>query len=135
MIESKHTSAAAAATKRVLLVGHCGPDSNYLRGAVRSALPSAAVTLADDPKTLQDALDDGVDLVHFNRELGYDFDGTMGVDLIRTLKQQRPQLRTMLVTNYPDAQAAAIAAGAHPGFGKREIGSKRVVELLRDALK
>jgi hypothetical protein len=40
----------------------------------------------------------------------------------------------MLVTNYPEVQAAATAAGAMPGFGKREIGSLRVKELLRGAL-
>jgi hypothetical protein len=40
----------------------------------------------------------------------------------------------MLVSNHPDAQAAAIAAGAAPGFGKRQIGTPRVAEVLRQAL-
>jgi hypothetical protein len=40
----------------------------------------------------------------------------------------------MLVSNYPDAQAAAVAAGALPGFGKRELGSARIPELIRSAL-
>ncbi len=40
----------------------------------------------------------------------------------------------MLVSNYPDAQAAAVANGALPGFGKREIGSPRVIELIKGAL-
>jgi hypothetical protein len=44
-------------------------------------------------------------------------------------------MKMMLVSNYPDAQAAAEKAGALPGFGKRDIGSPRVKELLRDALK
>jgi hypothetical protein len=38
------------------------------------------------------------------------------------------------VSNYPDAQAAAVAAGGMPGFGKREIGTPRVGQVIRDAL-
>jgi hypothetical protein len=41
----------------------------------------------------------------------------------------------MLVSNYADAQQAAVAAGALPGFGKRELGTPRVSQLIRDALK
>jgi len=44
-------------------------------------------------------------------------------------------VKAMLVSNYPEAQAAAVAEGALPGFGKREIGTPRVGELLREALK
>jgi hypothetical protein len=40
----------------------------------------------------------------------------------------------MLVSNYAEAQAAAVAAGAVPGFGKREIGQPRVAQLIREAL-
>jgi hypothetical protein len=121
-------------SKNVLLVGHCGPDSSYLKSAVRQADRDVQVRMADDPKALAAELDNGVDLVLFNRELGYDFDDQQGVDWIRRLKKERPQLKTMLVSNYPDAQSAAESAGALPGFGKREIGSARVNALLRSAL-
>jgi hypothetical protein len=40
----------------------------------------------------------------------------------------------MLVSNYADAQADAVKAGALPGFGKRELGSPKVVQLLKEAL-
>lgn len=121
-------------SKTVLLVGHCGPDSSYLRNTIRGAAAQAQVRLADDPLTLQTELESGVDLVLFNRKLGYEFDGQMGVDWIRHLKKQLPHVKTMLVSNYPDAQAEAHKAGALPGFGKREIGSARVTQLLRDVL-
>ncbi len=121
-------------SKTVLLVGHCGPDSSYLKSAIRHADRHVHVRMADDPRTLAAELDRGTDLVLFNRELGYDFDGQMGVDWIRRLKAEYPNLKTMLVSNYPDAQSAAESAGALPGFGKREIGSARVTELLRSAL-
>jgi hypothetical protein len=121
-------------SKRVLLVGHCGPDSSYLKSAVKQANRDVEVRMADDPKTLASELDRGPSLVLFNRELGYDFDDQAGVDWIRRLKKERPQLKTMLVSNYAEAQSEAESAGALRGFGKREIGSSRVRELLKGAL-
>lgn len=120
--------------KTVLLVGHCGADNSYMRMVIRSADNSATVVSADDDSELKSALDHGVDLILFNRELGYGFEYETGVDNIRHLKAKYPATRMMLVSNYSDAQASALAVGAVPGFGKREIGSKRVTELLRDAL-
>lgn len=121
-------------SKKVLLVGHCGPDSSYLKMAVKSAGSAVAILSADDQGELRSALDGGVDLILFNRELGYGFDEKYGVDVIKYLSGNYPTLKMMLVSNYSDAQAAAVAAGALPGFGKRELGSQRVVELLKGAL-
>jgi DNA-binding NarL/FixJ family response regulator len=121
--------------KKILLVGHCGPDSSFLRMAVKSADGSAQILAADDSSELSKALSDGVDLVLFNRELDYGFDERQGVELIRKMKTAYPAVKTMLVSNYPEAQAAAEAAGAVPGFGKRDIGSARVSRVIREALK
>jgi len=125
---------AASSPKKVLLVGHCGPDSNYLRMTVRSALGEIALSSAEDNKSLDRALEQGVDLVLFNRELDYGFKPATGVEMIGALKPKHPELKMMLVSNYPEVQSAAEAAGALPGFGKREIGSARVKELLRLAV-
>ena len=35
-------------SKKVLLVGHCGPDSSYLRMAVKRAVPEVDILMADD---------------------------------------------------------------------------------------
>jgi hypothetical protein len=121
-------------SKKVLLVGHCGPDSSYLKMAVKSAGSAVTILSADDQTELRSALDGGVDLILFNRELGYGFDEKYGVDVIKYLSGNYPSLRMILVSNYSDAQAAAVAAGALPGFGKRELGSQRVVDLLKNAL-
>ena len=75
-----------------------------------------------------------VDLVLFNRQLDYGFSDELGADLIRKLRPKYPNVKMMLVSNYPEAQADAVSAGALPGFGKREIGQPRVLELLRSAL-
>ena len=56
------------------------------------------------------------------------------VDVIKYLSGNYPTLKMILVSNYSDAQSAAVAAGALPGFGKRELGSQRVVNLLKEAL-
>lgn len=121
-------------SKIVALVGHCGPDSSFLRMAVSSADRSIKVVAADDANELDRLIRGGVDLLLLNRELGWGFDSSMGVDLVRQLRAKHPHLKTMLVSNYAEAQAAAVAAGALPGFGKREIGSQRVPQLIREAL-
>src|SRR5829696_3685210 len=120
--------------KKVVLVGHCGADSSYLRIAVASAGPGIAVGAADEQSALSAALENGVDLVLINRVLDWGFEDQEGIALISRLRQSHPQVKTMLVSNYAEAQAAAVAAGALPGFGKREIGTPRVKELLRSAL-
>lgn len=120
--------------KRVVLVGHCGPDSAYLRSAIHRADPDAKISSADDEAALAAYLRDGVDLLLLNRVLDYGFPETSGIELIKRLQTARPAVRCMLVSNYPEAQAEAEASGALPGFGKREVGSARVAELLRQAL-
>ena len=121
-------------SKKVALVGHCGPDSSYLRMAVSRAARGIDVVAADDDRELQRQLKDGVDLLLLNRVLDYGFEQTEGAALVRKLRAEYPDLKMMLVSNYPEAQAEAVAAGALPGFGKREIGSPRVAELIRNAL-
>ena len=121
--------------KKVALVGHCGPDSSFLRIAVSRAERDIQVLSVDDDSDLKRVLDDGVDLLLLNRQLDYGFDEDEGVALIRKLRSAYPNVKTMLVSNYPEAQAAAVAEGALPGFGKRDMSSPRVAEMLRDALK
>jgi two-component system chemotaxis response regulator CheY len=125
---------ATSSSKKVLLVGHCGPDASYLRIAIRSALGEATILPVDDQTEMNRIIQDGVDLVLLNRELDYGFDPTTGVEMIQALKPKFPKLKMMLISNYPEAQSAALAAGALPGFGKREIGSPRAKELLRGAV-
>jgi len=120
--------------KKVVLVGHCGADSSYLRIAVASAGAAVSVVSVDDEEGLTAALTNGVELVLVNRIIDWGFEEQEGVALISRLRRTHPNLKTMLVSNYPDAQAAAVAAGALPGFGKREIGGAKVKELLRMAL-
>ena len=122
-------------SKKVALVGHCGPDSSFLRIAVSRAQRDVQVLAVDDDGDLKRLLDGGVDLLLLNRQLDFGFDEQEGVALIRRIRANYPHVKTMLVSNYPDAQAAAVAEGALPGFGKREVNTPRVAEMLRAALK
>jgi two-component system chemotaxis response regulator CheY len=122
-------------SKKILLVGHCGPDSSFLRLTIKKSAKDAEILSADDGAGLTRTLEAGeIDLVLFNRELGFGFEPDTGVEMIRVLRQTQPDLKMILVSNYPDAQQAAEAAGALPGFGKRELGTPRVTDLIRDTL-
>src|SRR4051812_7199585 len=99
-------------SKKVALVGHCGPDSSFLRIAVSRAGKDVQVLSADDGRELNRVLEQGVDLLLLNRQLDFGFDDDEGVAVIRKLRPHYPNVKMMLVSNYPDAQAAAVAEGA-----------------------
>jgi len=61
-----------------------------------------------------------------------DFDHSDGLEIVRRLKAdpQWAAVPVMLVSNYPEYQQQAIAAGAEPGFGKAELTSPATLEKL-----
>ena len=120
--------------KRVAMVGQCGPDASYLRLAVSRAVKDSQIVAADEQEELEQVLKDGVDLLLINRQLDWGFPVSDGIALIQLIREKHPHLKLMLISNYPEAQQTAVDAGALPGFGKREIGSPRVTELLQSAL-
>jgi hypothetical protein len=82
---------------------------------------------------LEQACDDGADLLLINREpLG--FEPRLGQDLIRELHDKYPDQKLVLVSDYDEAQQEASNAGALPGFGKADIGSPKFEETVRRAL-
>jgi hypothetical protein len=40
----------------------------------------------------------------------------------------------MLVSDYPEAQAQAVEAGARMGFGKSDLGEPEVAKLIKDVI-
>jgi two-component system, chemotaxis family, chemotaxis protein CheY len=117
----------------VMLVGHCGPDSYSLRNAVGRAIAGVTIISADDGETLEANLA-RADLLLVNRVLlGY-FESESGMDLIARLARTPGAPRTMLISNFPEAQAAAEAAGALPGFGKKDIYAEETTRRLRAAV-
>jgi hypothetical protein len=74
------------------------------------------------------------DLVLVNRVL--DADGASGVEFIGEIKGTKAgsSVPMMLVSDFPDAQAEAVANGAVQGFGKSALGTPEVAQVLRQIL-
>jgi two-component system, chemotaxis family, chemotaxis protein CheY len=102
--------------------------------AVRSADKTAQVRAVDDEAELQAALSEGADLVLVNRVLDYGFADHGGVEMIQRLRGLYPAVKLILISNYIEAQEAAVKAGALPGFGKGDIGSPTATALLKKGL-
>jgi two-component system chemotaxis response regulator CheY len=121
-------------TKRVLDVGQCDPDHatirDYLTGNFDVQVDRAHG--ADD--TIGALRDGSYDLVLVNRKLDRDYSD--GMEILRAIKSQpsTADLPVMLVTNFPEHQESAVAAGAVRGFGKLEYGlaetKARLAEIL-----
>lgn len=121
--------------ERIVLVGHCGVDAPRLEAAVSRILPRADVISVNSEEQLQDVCEDGADLLLINRQLPFGFEAEEGVELIHELQQMHPEVKMMLVSDRRDAQEEARAAGAIDGFGKADLGSPKIADILREALK
>jgi two-component system chemotaxis response regulator CheY len=119
---------------RVLNVGQCGYDHGNITRVLTTRF-DAEVTAADTAAEAVEALRSvPYDLVLVNRIL--DVDGTMGIELIRSLKSD-PALAAvpvMLVSNRAESQEEAVGVGALPGFGKAELHTAAAVDRLGAAL-
>ncbi len=115
--------------RTVALVGHCGPDVFALRSALRGALPGAEVITVGDDNTLAGA---EADLLLINRVLDGRFSVDSGLDMIAA--RAGAGAPVMLISNFEDAQEAAVRAGALPGFGKNELYSDAMRDRLRAAI-
>jgi hypothetical protein len=109
-----------------LLVGHCVPDASMLRSAIRRAVPGASFAEASCDADLAPHRADGSVWI-VNRALDGDFAAADGVELIA---REGGRVRVALVSNFPEAQAAAVAAGAMPGFGKSSLNSEATARAL-----
>ena len=74
------------------------------------------------------------DLVLINRL--YDANGDEGMETLRALKadEATSNIPIMVVSNYSDAQDAAVAAGAIQGFGKSALNTPETLALLQGCL-
>ena len=119
--------------KRVLSLGQCSADHSSISWLLRERF-GAEMVVAQTPREAWEELQrQDYDLVLVNRLLN---GGGSGLDFITRLKSDGAvaQVPVMLVSDREDAQQQAVANGALPGFGKREIGSPRVPQLIREAL-
>jgi two-component system chemotaxis response regulator CheY len=122
------------AGKRVLSVGQCGADHGGIRWALQAEFGVEVVPARSGAEALEKLRHGEYALVLVNRVL--DWDGSPGVDVVRAVKEDEALRRVpvMLVSNYPDAQDEATAAGAEPGFGKAALGRPEMLERVRPFL-
>ncbi len=124
-----------AAINKIVLVGHCGADQYALTQAVERALgDDVAIESANTADELGRAVSAEA-LLLVNRQLDGRFDTGSGIELIRGLAGDAGGSVMMLISNYPEAQDEAVAAGAMQGFGKSNLSDAATAQLLRDAVR
>ena len=118
--------------KRMVLVGHCGADTAMLSHALSLAVKDVPVVSANDVRALEGyASTDSLLLI--NRVLDGRFGTGSGVELIAQIRARPEAPAMMLVSNYEDAQAKAVEAGALPGFGKADAYDPATAARLLEA--
>lgn len=120
--------------KRVLDVGQCVPDHTTIRNYLTSRF-DVEIMRTHGPEDTFDALrKQKYDLVLINRKLDRDYSD--GLEILKQIKADEKLASTpvMLVTNYPDHQDAAVAAGAERGFGKLEFDKPETEQKLAQFL-
>ncbi|MCH8825164.1 MAG: hypothetical protein IH984_16845 [Planctomycetes bacterium] len=122
-----------AETRTIVLVGHCGPDMFMLKSAIGRAAADSPIVTVNDSGSLEEYLNNESVLL-VNRELDGSFNTQSGIELIAHItKEDNPPI-AMLISNYEEAQAQAVAAGARQGFGKSELYDESTTEALREAV-
>ncbi len=118
--------------KKVLSIGNCGFDNGSLRSAVAEF--GAELAAADDWQEALALLERSrFHLVLVNRKLD---SGGDGLEIIREMKQSPAlqEIPVMLLSNYPQYQEQAVAAGAEMGFGKAQLQSAATRQVLAKVL-
>ena len=118
-----------------IAVGHCGPDAWMLRTAIQRLFPDATLEDVADDDALAAGMASATDrpaVLLVNRKLDGDFAAGDGIELIEAIGGGTHV--SLLVTDLPDAAAAAIEAGAAPGFRKSALHGDATAAALRHAV-
>lgn len=132
--DGRNLEEAAVSRKRVLSVGQCAADHTAISWTLRQKFDVELVPAKSRAEAIRKLEAGNMALVLVNRLL--DADGSAGIDVIKEIKSN-PKLQAtpvMLVSNYADAQAEAVEAGAIDGFGKGSLGDPDTLERVRPYL-
>jgi CheY-like chemotaxis protein len=121
--------------KAMIDCGNCVPDFTAIESMIHRHFPTVNVLRThgiDD--TLALLRTQPIALITVNRKLDADYSD--GLDVIKALKADPDfaHIPVMLVSNYPEAQAEAMAAGAVQGFGKLALWDDALRTLLAEYL-
>ena len=119
---------------RVLDVGQCDFDHDNISRMLSEEFGADVKQATTGEEAFRAVQAAHFDLVLVNRIL--DADSASGLDLIQRLlsNEDTRATPTMLVSNYTDAQDAAVASGATPGFGKNTLTTPETRDLLASLL-
>lgn len=123
-----------AGKPRVLNVGQCDLDHGNISRLLTDELNAEVERAASNDAAFQALKSGGIDLVLVNRV--FDADGALGLEFIKRIKSDDATRGTpvLLVSNFAEAQDAAVALGAKRGFGKDSLASKETRDLLASLL-
>lgn len=121
-------------TKRVLDIGNCSMDHGSIRSLIERSFQADVVQAHGQDDALELLGQEKFDLVLVNRKLDHDYSD--GLDVVAAIKAQpeHADIPCMLITNYPEHQTAAVAAGCEPGFGKKTLHDPQTHERLKKHL-
>lgn len=124
----------SAKKPQVLDVGQCDFDHETISRMLSEEFGAGAKRAATYEEAVRAVRAGHYDLVLVNRVL--DADGASGLDLMQRLLSNEitRTTPTMLVSNYADAQDAAVALGATRGFGKNTLTNPETRDLLAPLL-
>jgi len=121
--------------RHILDVGNCTPDHFAIRRMLEQHFDVAIDRVMHVADAIERMRDTAYDLVLVNRLI---FDGgAEGIELLRRAKSDAALRSTpiMMISNYADAQAAAMREGGQPGFGKASLDAPETIARLAKILR
>lgn len=122
------------ASARVLDVGNCDPDHGMISAMLRQHFDVVIDRVMFVHEAVERMRANKYAIVLLNRLIFAD--NSPGDALLKQSKSD-PQLAAtpiMMISNFAEAQASAVALGAVPGFGKAQVTAPQTRELLSQYL-
>lgn len=115
--------------KTILSLGQCAFDHDQITRAFDQR--AKVLPVSNEGEALALLATSSFDLLLVNRE--FDEDGASGLTFIQDNGQvlKAKGIPVMLVSNYPEAQAKAVALGAVEGFGKASLSQAKMAQILK----
>lgn len=119
---------------RVLDVGNCDPDHGSIRRMLVNHFEVEVDRVMFPGEALREMGHQTYALVLINRLIFAD--DSDGMVLVRAMQADEKLRRTpvMMISNFADAQARAVAAGAIRGFGKATVDAPETLDRLAQYL-
>ncbi len=116
-------------TKRVLDIGNCQHDHGLIATMLKKHFSVEVLQAHSADEALKTLRSEKCDLVLVNRTLDADMQMGYRYELVKQ-DNELSAIPIMLISNYEQYQDQAMAAGAAPGFGKKQLNDPRTLDRL-----